>query len=320
MKVVIVGGGGFVGRKLAQELARRNRIRGAAIDELHLVDLAQPAPLEAPFKVVRTAGDIGNQGVCEQAIPQDADVVFHLAAVVSGHAEAEFDTGMHSNFFGMLHVLERCRHLAKPPVVVYSSSVAVYGGEIPQPIEDWFLLNPQTSYGTQKAIGELLLNDYSRKGFLDGRGLRLPTVTVRPGKPNKAASSFASSIFREPLQGKEAICPVDGKSPMWVCSPRIVVQNILHAAELAAEDWGQNRCLALPGLLCTIDEMIAAMRSVAGEEPVKRIRWEKDAFIQKIVDGWFADIEPQKALRLGFTADKSFEDNIRYFLSDDISR
>ena len=205
-------------------------------------------------------------------------------------------------------------------MLIFSSSVAVYGGEIPEPIEDWYLLNPQTSYGTQKAIGEMLVNDYSRKGFIDGRGLRLPTVTVRPGRPNAAASSFASSIFREPLQGEEAVCPVTPEVAMWVCSPRIVIHNLLHATGLEAEAWGRNRCLALPGLQVSIGEMVEAMRRVAGDEPVGRIRWEADPHIQNIVANWPSGLRPEKAKRLGFRADESFEDNIRYFLEDDVRR
>jgi len=247
-------------------------------------------------------------------------VVYHLAAVVSSHAEAEFDAGMAANLHGTLNVLERCRALAHVPVVVFTSSIAVYGGEIPDPIEDWYQLNPQTSYGTQKAIGELLLNDFSRKGFIDGRGLRLPTISIRPGKPNRAASSFMSSIFREPLQGHAAICPVSADYAHWYLSPRRVIDNLIHGAEVAAADLGQNRCFALPGRTHTIAEMIAAMRAVAGDAPVALIRWQPDPELQKIVLGWRARIKPEKALKLGFVRDESFADNIRYFLEDDIER
>lgn len=320
MKVVILGGAGFIGRKLAEKLTALGELKGREITSLHLVDIVEPLPLEAPFPVTRTALDLAKADNMAQAIPADSGAVYHLAAVVSGQAEAEFETGMQANLFGTLNVLERCRALAEAPLVVFASSVAVYGGEIPLPIEDWYLLNPQTSYGTQKAIGELLVNDYSRKGFIDGRGLRLPTVTVRPGKPNAAASSFASSIFREPLQGEEAVCPVAPEATMWICSPRAVIANLVHAAELEGEAWGKNRCLALPGLLASLGEMVEAMRKVAGDEPVSRIRWEPDPYIQKIVANWPADLKPEKALRLGFKADQSFEENIRYFLEDDIRR
>jgi nucleoside-diphosphate-sugar epimerase len=205
-------------------------------------------------------------------------------------------------------------------MVIFTSSIAVYGGEVPAMIEDWTALNPQTSYGAQKAAAEMLLTDYSRKGFLDGRGLRLPTISIRPGKPNKAASGFMSSIFREPLQGHEAICPVGPDYEHWYLSPRRCVENLIHAATLPTVVLGQNRCFALPGRTYNIAEMVEAMRHVAGEEPVKLIRWEPDPQIQNIVLGWRAYFNPSKALALEFVRDDSFEDNIRFFLEDDIEK
>jgi nucleoside-diphosphate-sugar epimerase len=313
MRVVILGGGGFLGRDLAHLLAETGEIRGSAVTHLHLADIVDPAPIEAPFPVSVATVDVAERAQVDAAL-KDADVIFHLAAVVSGQAEAEFETGMRANLTGTWNVLEAARALGTNPVVVYASSCAVYGGEIPDPIEDWFQLNPQTSYGMQKAVGELMLNDYSRKGYLDGRGLRLPTVTVRPGKPNKAASSFFSSIFREPLQGQEAICPVAPEAGCWIASPNRTVANILHAANVPAEEFGQNRCLAIPGMATTVGEMIAAMRRVAGDAPCDLIRWEHDAGIAKIVAGWPVNINPQKALRLDFHQDTAFDDNIRFFL------
>lgn len=320
MRVVITGGGGFIGQKLAQALGASGRLRGHDISEMILADVVPPKTVEAGFPVKLVTMDIGEPADVEKAIPGDAAVVFHLAAIVSGQAEAEFDLGMRVNMQGTHNVLERCRALAHAPVVVYSSSVAVYGGDTPVPIDDRQILNPQTSYGAQKAIGELLLTDYSRKGFLDGRGLRLPTVSVRPGKPNAAASSFLSSIFREPLQGEEAICPVTPDYPHWVTAPRNIVKNLVHAAELDAEALGQDRCLGLPGLTTTVGDMIEAMRKVAGEAPVKLIRFEDDPVIGKIAWGWKAHFNPERARRLGFVEDKSFEDNIRWFLEDDVRR
>ena len=197
---------------------------------------------------------------------------------------------------------------------------AVYGGEIPDPIRDGVELNPQTSYGAQKAAGELLLTDYSRKGFLDGRGVRLPTISIRPGKPNAAASSFMSSIFREPLQGEAANCPVGEDYRVWNSAPRTVVANLVHAAEVPEDDWGMNRCLAIPGLTATVREMIDAMSAVAGAEPANRITWNPDPAVQAICKGWRAYLTPAKAVRLGFHQDRSFEDNIRWFLEDDVQR
>jgi nucleoside-diphosphate-sugar epimerase len=218
---------------------------------------------------------------------------------------------------GTMNVLERCRELASKPVVVFTSSIAVYGGEVADPIIDDSFLNPQTSYGAQKAIGELLINDYSRKGIVDGRGFRLPTISVRPGKPNRAASGFMSSIFREPLNGQEAVCPVDPDFPHYYLSPRKCIENLLKGAEIPAQDLGKNRCMMMPGRMWTIGQMIEAMRNVCGPEPEKLIRWEEQPEILAIVKGWRFDLRPEKALKLGLTADDSFEDNIRYYLEDD---
>ncbi|MCI4663844.1 MAG: SDR family oxidoreductase [Neomegalonema sp.] len=318
MKVLIIGGGGFVGSKLARVLAGRGELRGAPIARLTLADLQAPAAIDAPFKVDCVAVDITDAAATRALIGAGYDVIYHLAAIVSGQAEAEFDLGMQVNLFGSLNVFEAARALGTAPVVVYTSSIAVYGGETPDPIEDWSHQNPQTSYGAQKAAGELFLSDYSRKGFIDGRGLRLPTISIRPGKPNKAASSFMSSIFREPLQGRSAVCPVDPEYAHWFLSPRRCVENLVIAAELPAEAWGLNRCLALPGRTYRIGEMVEAMRRVAGDAAADRIEWRPDAEIKKIVLGWKAEFNPLKALSLGFVRDDSFEDNVRFFLADDI--
>ncbi|MEX2518813.1 MAG: D-erythronate dehydrogenase, partial [Paracoccaceae bacterium] len=255
MRVMITGGGGFLGVKLAKALAKKGEIRGKKISHLIQADLFKPEPVAADFKVEGLALDIGDRAAMDAAFATPPDAVFHLAAVVSGQAEADFDIGLRVNLFGTINLLEAARAAGNRPIIVYTSSVAVYGGEIPEMIEDWTILNPQTSYGAQKAAGEMLVTDYSRKGFIDGRGLRLPTVTVRPGKPNAAASSFMSSIFREPLQGESANCPVSEDYPIWNSAPRTVVANLVHAAEVPEEDWGQNRCLALPGQTNTVREM-----------------------------------------------------------------
>lgn len=320
MRVLITGGGGFLGVKLAKALAAKGTIRGEAITSLVQADLFEPAPVEADFPTAGLALDIGDAAAVNEAFRAPPDCIFHLAAVVSGQAEAEFDIGLRVNLMGTINLLEAMRAAKNKPILVYTSSVAVYGGEIPDLIEDHTILNPQTSYGAQKAAGELLVTDYSRKGFIDGRGLRLPTVTVRPGKPNAAASSFMSSIFREPLQGEEANCPVSEDYPIWNSAPRTVVANLVHAAEVPEEDWGQNRCLAIPGQTNTVREMVEAMTKVAGSNAAGLITWKPDPFVQKICDGWRAHLSPAKALRLGFHQDKSFEDNIRWFLDDDIRR
>lgn len=320
MRVLIIGGGGFIGRKIAESLSRRRELRGAPIAHLALADLSAPASLDAPFEVSTHAVDIADAQSLAPLFSPPPDVVFHLAAIVSGQAEAEFDIGMRVNLMGSINVFEAARAAGNTPVVVFTSSCAVYGGEIPEVIEDHTQLNPQTSYGAQKAAAELLLTDYSRKGFLDGRGPRLPTVTIRPGKPNAAASSFMSSIFREPLQGEEAVCPVEDDYALWYASPRVVTENLIRCAEIPAEALGENRCFALPGQVITVGEMIEAMRKVAGDEPVGRIRFEADERIRAIVSGWRPHIRPAKAERLGLTADTGFEDAVRYFLEDDIRR
>jgi nucleoside-diphosphate-sugar epimerase len=319
MNVLIIGGGGFLGQKLAKALAVRGTLRGQPIRKLILADLAAPADVSAPFPAEMRTADITDAAQMRALMQDRPDVIYHLAAIVSGQAEAEFDLGMNVNLFGSINVFEAARALGTNPVLVFTSSIAVYGGEVPDPIEDWTLLNPQTSYGAQKAAAEALLNDFSRKGFLDGRGVRLPTISIRPGKPNKAASSFMSSIFREPLQGQEAVCPVSPDYEHWFLSPRRCIENLIIAAEIPADAWGQNRCLALPGRTHSIGEMVEAMRRVAGDAPVARIRWEPDPELQRIVMGWRGRFNPEKALRLGFKNDDSFEDNVRYFLEDDLN-
>ena len=215
-------------------------------------------------------------------------------------------------------MLERCRALKTRPVVVFTSSIAVFGGEVPQPYNDHSALNPQISYGAQKAIGELLLNDYTRRGFVDGRGFRLPTISVRPGKPNRAASGFMSSILREPLQGQPANCPVDRDFPHFYLSPRKCVENLIKGADLPQADLGKHPTMTMPGQVWTIGQMIDAMTAVAGPEPAKLITWNPQPEIDEILKGWRMDLRPQKAAGLGLEADKSFEENIRYFLEDDL--
>lgn len=317
MNILIIGGGGLIGQKLAKALAKRGSLRGQPITGMTLADVNTPPTVEASFPVVTSQCDVANPEAVATAIGPQTDVIFLLAAIVSGQAEEEFDLGYQINMMGSLNVLERCRALGTCPVVVFTSSIAVYGGEVADPIIDDSFLNPQTSYGVQKAIGELLLNDYSRKGFVDGRGFRLPTISVRPGKPNRAASGFMSSILREPLNGQTANCPVDDDFQHYYLSPRRCIDNLLKGAELNATDLGQNRCMTMPGRTWTIRQMIDAMTAVAGPDPAQRITWQAEPATQAIVSGWRFDIRPQKALRLGLVADDSFEDNIRYYLEDD---
>lgn len=319
MNILIIGGAGVVGQKLARALAAKGTLRGKPITKLTLADLSDAPLIDAPFPVEATTCNITDPASVAANITEDTDVIYLLAAVVSAHAEQDFDFGYKVNMFGTLNVLDRCRTLGTKPVLVFTSSIAVFGGEVPQPYTDHSALNPQISYGAQKAIGEILVNDYTRRGFIDGRGFRLPTISVRPGKANRAASSFMSSIFREPLQGQEAICPVDPDFPHFYLSPKQCALNLVKGAEIPAEDMGKNPTMTMPGRVWTIRQMIDAMTAVAGPEPAKLIRWEEQPEIAEILKGWRLDIRPEKAARLGLKADDSFEDNIRYFLEEDIA-
>jgi nucleoside-diphosphate-sugar epimerase len=324
MKVVITGGAGFIGRQLAERLLALGELPGPdgkpeGIRELVLFDAVAPAPFKAPDKRLRTiVGDIADAALVGRAIDRETGSVFHLAAVVSAAAEADFDLGMRVNVDGTRAVLEACRALPQPPRLVFTSSIAVFGGDMPPMLTDTTPLTPQTSYGAQKAIGELLLNDYSRKGFVDGRALRLPTIVVRPGKPNKAASTFASSILREPLAGEPAICPVERSARMWILSPRRAVAALLHAHELPASAWGSNRSLTLPGIDVSIGDMVDGLGRVAGKGPVARIRWEPDPHIQKIVAGWPYRFDPARAKAMGFSADAGIDEIIQAHIDDQL--
>jgi nucleoside-diphosphate-sugar epimerase len=324
MKVVITGGAGFIGRQLAERLLVLGELPGRdgkpeRIDELLLFDAVEPVPFKAPDKRVRVVtGDIADRALVGRAIDAKTSSIFHLAAVVSAAAEADFDLGMRVNVEGTRAVLEACRALPQPARLIFTSSIAVFGGDMPPTLTDTTPLTPQTSYGAQKAIGELLLNDYSRKGFVDGRALRLPTIVVRPGKPNKAASTFASSILREPLAGQEAICPVERSARMWILSPRRAVAALLHAHELPAAAWGTNRSLTLPGIEISIGEMADGLGRVAGKGPVSRIRWEPDPYIQKIVAGWPYRFDPARAKSMGFGTDAGIDEIIQAHIDDQL--
>jgi nucleoside-diphosphate-sugar epimerase len=319
MKVLIVGGSGMVGRKLAERIARDGQLGRKAISKLTLYDVvASEAPEGSQVAVEVLTGDLSTPGETDRLLAGRPDLVFHLAAIVSGEAELDFDKGYRINVEGTRCLFESIRRVGHRPRVVLASSIAVFGAPFPDPIPDDFHLTPQTSYGTQKAIAELLLADYTRKGFLDGVGLRLPTICVRPGKPNKAASGFFSSIIREPLAGQEALLPVSDEVRHTHASPRSAVGFMLRAATIDSGTLGTWRTVTLPGLSVTVGEQIGALRRVAGDKVVKRIRRQPDSFIQRIVSGWPTRIEAKRALQLGFTAEKSFDEIIRAHIEDEL--
>jgi nucleoside-diphosphate-sugar epimerase len=321
MRIVITGGAGFLGSRLARAILARDALVDARGDrrevrELVLLDVV-PASLDDP-RVAAVTGDLADPALVERIVTSDTDSIFHLAAVVSGQAEAEFDLGMRVNVDATRLLLERCRKLARPPKLVFASSLAVFGGTLPDPVPDDALLTPQTSYGTQKAIGEFLVYDMTRKGFIDGRSLRLPTITVRPGKPNRAASSFASSIIREPLNGVDASCPVGPSTRVWVSSPRTVITNLLLGHDVAAARFAHTRSINVPGMCISVGEMVAALRRVAGDAVADRVKWQPDPVIERIVATWPPRFAPVLGPALGMRADDDFESIVRQYIEDEL--
>ncbi|HYF59323.1 MAG TPA: D-erythronate dehydrogenase [Burkholderiaceae bacterium] len=322
MRILITGGAGFLGQQLIARLLAAGRIRlddeGAAreepIDEIVCFDQGEGRLRDA--RVRNVAGDVSDAATVRALVDADTGVVVHLAAVVSGTAEADFDLGMRVNLDGTRHLLEACRAQGHVPRLLFSSSIAVFGGALPPVVTDATTPTPQGSYGVQKLVGELLVQDYSRKGFIDGRSVRVPTVVVRPGRPNGAASGFASGIVREPLAGIEAPLPVPPETEMWVASPRAVVGMLMHAIGLSPQAWGWHRSLNLPGLTVSMHEEIAALRSVAGEAVAARIRIAPDEAVQRLVRTWAARFDTARARELGFVADADFVSIVRAYVED----
>lgn len=314
MKIMITGGAGFLGKRLAAGLLAR-----ADIDEIVLVDVA-PAEGHADPRIRTVTGDIADSALMASLVDARTAGIFHLAAVVSGQAEADFELGMRINLDASRLLLDLCRQRGHKPRVVFTSSVAVYGGNLPDVVTDDLALRPASSYGTQKAIAELLLADYSRRGFVDGRVLRLPTVSVRPGLPNKAASSFASGIIREPLNGEDAVCPVAPETRLWLLSPRRAIDCLIHGFDLDSDALGRQRAINLPGITVTAGEMVASLRRVAGEEVASRVHWERDAAIERIVGTWPGAWNTVRAETLGFKGDANFEQVVRAYIADDLRR
>lgn len=303
-RILVIGAAGMIGRKLVRQLAG---------DELILHDVV-------PFEGASVVSDLSAPGEAEKLIASRPQLIFHLAAVVSGEAEADFEKGYRVNLDGTRRLFEAIRNMGGGyrPRVVFTSSIAVFGAPFPDAIGDEFLSAPLTSYGTQKAVCELLLSDYSRRGFFDGIGIRLPTICVRPGKPNKAASGFFSGIIREPLVGEEAVLPVPESVRHWFASPRAATGFLLHASKIDTGQLGARRNLSMPGISATVAEQIAALRKVAGDKAAKLIRREPDPAIQRIVEGWPRNFDARRAAALGFRADSSFEEIIRAHIEDEL--
>ncbi|HEV3240174.1 MAG TPA: D-erythronate dehydrogenase [Casimicrobiaceae bacterium] len=321
MRIVVTGGAGFLGSRLARAALARGKLTDArgetrALRELILVDVV-PANLSDP-RVSVVTGDLADPALIERVVTADTDSVFHLAAVVSGQTEAEFDVGMRVNVDATRALLERCRQLSRPPKFVFTSSLAVFGGSLPDPVPDDAPVTPQTSYGAQKAIGEFLVYDMTRKGYIDGRSLRLPTITVRPGKPNKAASSFASSVIREPLSGVDTVCPVAASTEVWVSSPRAAVANLLIGHEAPAALFGNTRSINVPGICVRVDEAVAALRRIAGDVVADRVKWQLDPEIDRIVATWPTRFAPVLGPAIGMRADPNFDSIVRAYIADEL--
>ena len=318
MHVAVTGAAGMIGRKLVARLVEDGRLGDAELERLTLMDVVAPDP---PPQGTAFAGDLADPATAQRLVDGRPDVIVHLAAVVSGEAEADFAKGYRVNLDGTRALLEAIRAAdGYRPRLVFASSIAVFGAPLPNPIPEDFAALPLTSYGTQKAIDELLLADYSRRGFVDGVGIRLPTICIRPGAPNKAASGFFSNILREPLVGKEAVLPVPETVRHWHASPRSAVGFCLRGATVDTELIGPRRTLSMPGLSATVGEQIEALRRVGGEAAVRLIRHEPDPQIMEMVGNWAAALDASRAERLGFVAETSFDEIIRVHLEDELHR
>ncbi len=321
MRVLVIGAAGMIGGKLVRRLVKDGTLAGKRVEAAMLADwVAAGAPEGAPFAAEARQVDLADPGTAEALVASRPDVIFHLAAIVSGEAEADFEKGYRTNLDGTRHLFEAIRKVGDGyrPRVVFASSIAVFGAPFPDAIPDDFFLTPLTSYGTQKAIDELLLADFTRRGFMDGIGIRLPTICVRPGKANMAASSFFSGIIREPLAGQEAVLPVGDDLRHWHASPRAAVGFLVHAAGLDGDKVGPRRNLTMPGVSVTVGEQIAALAKVAGAGVAKRIRREPNETILRIVSGWPRNFTARRAHDLGFRAEASFEDIIRIHIEDEL--
>ena len=323
MHLMIIGAAGMIGRKLAQSVALNGMLGDRQFSALTLVDVVQPqAPQALTLPAKCLVADLTGDGVAARLVDLRPDVIVHLAAVVSGEAEVDFDKGYRINLDGTRALFDAVRQAHDQtgycPRVVFTSSIAVFGAPLPDVIDDTYFLTPLTSYGTQKAIAELLLADYTRRGFFDGVGIRLPTICIRPGLPNKAASGFFSSILREPLAGRPAVLPVPDSVRHWHASPRAAVGFLAHAAKMDTAPLGNRRNLMMPGLLASEEDHIDALRRIAGQKAVDLIRRVPDETIGRIIANWPQGFDPQRGLSLGFRADASFDDIIQIHIADEM--
>lgn len=320
MNVLVTGGAGFIGQQLIQSILARGQVvcddsgKATRVDRILAFDVA-PGAIADPRLEYRV-GNIADPGEVRALVDVDTRLVVHLAAVVSGTAEADFDLGMRVNLDGARNLLETVRAQGHAPRMLFSSSIAVFGGNLPAVVSDATTPTPQGSYGIQKYIGEQLVQDFTRKGFVDGRSVRIPTVVVRPGKPNGAASGFASNIIREPLSGIKVTLPVDPDTRMWIASPRAVVRMLLHAIELPTTTWGWHRALNLPGFVASMKEEMATLRHFAGDAALALIEHRPDENIMKLVRTWAADFDTSRANAMGFVADRSFDEVVRGYIED----
>ncbi|MBE2894568.1 D-erythronate dehydrogenase [Spirabiliibacterium falconis] len=318
MKIIITGGQGFLGQRLAKALLSSDKV---PITELVLIDVIAPAMPYDDGRITPVTLDLNQANTCdlEKIITKDTTAIFHLAAIVSSHAEQDPDLGYEINVKATKKLLDLCRKVNPNIRFIFSSSLAVYGGELPETILDDTALTPQSSYGSQKAMCELLINDYARKGFVDAVALRLPTICIRPGRPNQAASSFVSSIIREPLQGKEALCPVDKHLKLWISSPDVVVNNFIHCLTLPPLEKNKWHVINLPGISVSVESMLNDLVAMKGQAILEHIRFIFDEKINAIVASWPSRIDTTTALSLGFYQDENFRDVITQFMACDLS-
>lgn len=310
-RILILGGGGMIGQKLAAQLLQADPNADVTLHDIGFPPNGVPA--------YQQTGDVSDPQVITTIAQAKYDTIYYLASIVSGEAEQKFMKGWSTNLYAMMALLEGCRTSNHCPRIVFTSSIAVFGGPYPDVITDDYPQSPQTSYGAQKLACEVLLQDYSRKGYVDGISLRLPTICVRPGKPNLAASSFFSGIIREPLNGQEAILPVDDSTRHWFASPRAAVGFLTHAGQIDTAKLNGHIALNLPGISCTVAEQIDALRDIAGQDAVALIKPKHDPDIAKIVAGWPRNFAPIRATQLGFAAESSFAEIIQTYITDDLA-